>query len=681
MRRFAKFVLILISVLFIAASAFLLFAYKSLAPYKEMEIDEKIIHARMESGNTVLYGYDFYDRENRRGKEYILENFKIESRENYIYVDLADIPQDLINAFIAIEDKRFYQHNGVDFLRTVKAGVNYLIRKSSSFGGSTITQQLVKNITGNSEKSIERKIKEMFYAINLEKAYTKDEILCMYLNVINLGNRCRGVGAASEFYFSKPVSELTVSECALIAAITNNPSYYNPVTNMGNTLRRRDLILRCMLENSFITQEEFDKAISEEITLVISHGETSKINSWYTDMVLEDVISDLSAKFDIDRDAASSIIYNGKLRIYTAMDEDIQILLEKYYESLTEKGGRLSGDDKIKSSFILIDSKTGDILGVAGDVGVKNGNRIQNYATSTKRPSGSAIKPLSVYAPALDKGLIRWSSIYSDTPIEVKNGVDWPSNANGEYLGDVDIQYAIANSLNTVSVRVLRDLGIKQSFDFLGDKLHFCSLAEQGLGDVGDMCESSLALGQHKNGVTLKELTAGYTIFDGGIYKKPRSYYKVTDADGNILLENEDEREKAISGESAAIMTKLLQGVVSDGTARSRITLNQRVEVAGKTGTTSNSCDRYFVGYTPTLVGGCWLGYEYPQRINLSGNPAISIWNDILNEIYDLQKYRDTDTEFRIPDAVARLSYDAASGGVPSLYTRDEDIRYGWFVP
>ncbi len=680
MRKFLKFILILIVILSVILSVFLYFVYKRLLPYKEIEIDETIISAQMNSGATKLYAYDFYDRENRRGKEYVLEDFSVESKESYIYCDLDKIPKDLINAFIAIEDKRFYKHNGVDFLRTGKAGLNYILKKSSSFGGSTITQQLVKNITGNSEKSIDRKVKEIFYAINLERRYTKDEIMGMYLNIINLGNRCRGVGAAAKFYFSKDVSQLTLSECATIAAITNNPSYYNPVTNIKNTQSRRDLILRCMLESSFITEETYNSATKEDIYLKLSQKHTGKINSWYTDMVIEDVIYDLVTKYNLDRDAASNIVYNGKLKIYTAMDEDIQILLEDYYRSLKIGAMKSSTDEALKSSFIVIDSKTGDILGLVGDIGEKQGNRIQSFATGTKRPSGSAIKPLSVYAPALDKGIIKWSSIYSDTFIEENNGRQWPQNACGKYIGDTDIQYAIANSLNTVSVKVLRDLGINESFDFLKNKLNFTGLEAQAYGDVGDMCDSSLALGQHKTGITLKELTAGYTVFDGGVYRKPRSYFKVTDSDGKVLLENEAYSQRAISKESAAIMTKLLQSVVKEGTAKNKITVNSKVEVAGKTGTTSNNCDRYFVGFTPDIVGGCWVGYEYPEKINVAGNPAINIWDDIFSKIYALSQYKDARGQFYVPDSIEELSYDKTTGEMPNLYSIDENIKSGWFV-
>lgn len=680
MKKLLKFALIIITVTIICALIISISVYNYLKPYKKITIDEKIIKAQMECGSSVLYGYNFYDRQNRLGKEYILENFNIESKENFTYVDFDDIPQSLIEAFISIEDKRFFKHNGVDFLRTGKAGLNYILKKSSSFGGSTITQQLVKNITGDAEKSIDRKIREIFYALNIERDYTKEEILCMYLNVINLGNRCRGVGAASEFYFSKKVENLTLSECATIAAITNNPTYYNPVCNIENTMRRRNLILDCMKDEGYITENECLSAKKEIITLNFSKNTNTRINSWYTDMVFEDVINDLVDEYDIDRRAATNMLYHGKLNIYTAMDEEIQNIIEKYYQDLTKENSRLTGLDGIKSSFILIDFKTGDILGVVGDVGKKRGNRVQNFAINTKRPSGSAIKPISVYAPALDRGIISWSSIYSDLPVEELNGRDWPQNADGKYAGDVDIEYALANSLNTVSVRVLRELGISDSFEFLKNKLHMYSLVESKASDIGDICDSSLALGQHKNGVTLKELVAGYTIFDNGIYKKPRSYFKVTDSEGNILLDNEESRDKVISCESAAIMTKLLQGVVTQGTAKNRISLSKNIEVAGKTGTSTNNCDRYFIGFTPSIVGGAWLGYEYPERIRASGNPTIGIWDDIVSQIYALDKYKDTDKQFFVPDTIERFSYDKTTGEKPGLYSLDENIKLGWFV-
>ena len=680
MKRAVKFVLILISIIFICLSVVIFVAYKNLVPYKKMKIDERIIDAQMECGRSVLYGYDFYDRASRRGKEYILENFNIESSENFSFVELDRIPQHLIDAFVSIEDKRFYKHNGVDFFRTGKACFNYIFKKSSSFGGSTITQQLVKNITGDSEKSIKRKIREIFLAINIEREYTKEEIMCMYLNIINLGNRCRGVAAASELYYSKEIDKLTLSECATIAAITNNPTYYNPISNPQNTRARRDLILDCMLAEGYIDETEHSIAQAEELNLKISGNASEKINSWYTDMVIEDVIDALVKEYQIDRRAASNMVYHGKLRIYTAMDEKIQNLIEKYYADLPSSNTAFPQSSGIKSSFILMDSKTGDILGVVGDVGKKSGNRVQNYAINTKRPSGSVIKPISVYSLALDMGIIKWSSLYDDSPLEEVNGRPWPQNANGKYVGKVGIEYALANSLNTVSVRVLREVGADKSLAFLKNKLHMYSLFDSTDKDIGDMCESSLALGQHKNGVSLKELVAAYTIFDGGVYKKPRSYYKVTDSMGNILLENSEESNRAISNESAAIMTKLLQSVIKEGTAKNRVSLANTVEVAGKTGTTSDNCDRYFIGLTPNIVAGAWMGYEYPKRIEATGNPTIGIWNDIVSRIYSLEGYKDAHMRFEVPDSIARLSYDKSSGEMPDFYSLEEDIRLGWFV-
>ncbi len=679
MKGLFKFILISITIASVLSTVALGASYVFLRQYKNIEIDEKIIKAQMKSGRAELYAYDFYDRESRRGRLYRLETFFVEARESFEPVELENVPRDLINAFISIEDKRFYKHQGVDLLRTAKAGFNYIIKRSSSFGGSSITQQLVKNITGNSQKNLDRKIKEIFYARNLEKSYTKDEIICMYLNIINLGNKCRGVGAASRFYFSKDIADLTLSECATIAAITNNPSYYDPVKNIDNTRRRRDLILKCMREQSYITEEEYNIAVNQDIDLSINIREKQKINSWYTDMVIDDVICDLTETFNIDRDIASNIVYNGGLNIYTAMDVDAQRIVEEYYRNLSDFEV-FKGKNGLKSSFILIDSKTGDILAVAGDVGEKRGNRILNFATGSHRPSGSAIKPLSVYAPAIDRKIIKWSSIYLDEPIKIVNGREWPQNANQRYLGDVDIEYAIANSLNTVSVRVLNDLGVKNSFIFLKSRLHFESLFEESTYDIGDSCESSLALGQHKRGVTLKELTAGYTIFENGVYKKPRSYYKVLDADGNILLDNTEAQERAISFESAFIMTKLLCGVVNNGTAKNKITLTDKIEVAGKTGTTSRNCDRYFVGYTPDVIGGCWMGYEYPMKIDALGNPTITIWNDILSKIYSLDYYRARSKSFTVPDGVKKLSYDRSNGGLPSFYSHADDIKYGWFA-
>jgi penicillin-binding protein 1A len=314
---------------------------------------------------------------------------------------------------------------------------------------------------------------------------------------------------------------------------------------------------------------------------------------------------------------------------------------------------------------------------VAGAVGKKRSNRIQNYATDTRRPSGSVIKPLSVYAQAIESGIIDWSTILSDTPIKEATDTSpaWPANANGQYKGDVTLRYAIDQSLNTVAIRVLQRIGNKNSFEFLKNKLKLNSLNENA-----DMGDASLALGQMSRGVTLRELVAAYSIFEGGVMSEARSYIKVTDANGVVVLDNTSKREQVISEESAAIMTKLLQSVVQNGTAKGKISLTDKCEVAGKSGTTQNSADRYFIGYTPTLLAGVWSGFEYPHSLDeFGGNYSVSIWNELMELIYDKTAYRLSEKSFHVPETVQPITYDATIGDKDIYPTDAENAETGWF--
>ena len=617
----------------------------------EKSVDESLFLNVGNGAATKLYYYEFTDRENRIGEARELVGEEIYGGYRCEYVEYSEIPQDMINAFVSIEDKRFYKHSGVDWKRTLSAGANYFLKFSDSYGGSTITQQLIKNVTQNDDYTFQRKIQEILWALDLETKMGKDEILGMYMNVINLSQGCYGIGAAAQYYFSKDVSELTLGECACIAAITNNPSYYDPIRNPENNTYRRNLILRAMHEQGYISDAEFEENYGSEIILNVSGGEdTGRVNSWYADMVIEDVIADLVEQKGYSRQMANLVLYTGGLKIYTAMDIEVQEKLEEYYEKTSNFYRNTSGETP-QSSMIIIDPATGDILGVAGAVGEKRANRVQNFATQTLRPAGSVVKPLSVYAPALEDGLITWSSVYDDVPVNFGNYnldpnkgkiVDprpWPKNSNGVYRGLTNINYAVEHSTNTVVLKVLEDLGLDRSFDVLKNKLHMDSLIIEGRDIYGavisDKDYAALALGQFNYGVTVREITAAYSaLATNGVYNTPRSYLKVTDIKGDEVLENAYCGEIIFSEETAALMTMMLENVVENGTATA-ITLDETVDCAGKTGTTQNNYDRWYIGYTPYYICGTWYGYEYPKAItDLSSNPCIKYWNDVMTELH-----------------------------------------------
>ena len=618
----------------------------------EKSVDESLFVNVGSGAAAKLYYYEFTDRENRIGEARELFEGEIYGGYRCEYVEYSDIPQDMIDAFVSIEDKRFYSHCGVDWKRTVSAGLNYFLRFSDSYGGSTITQQLIKNVTQNDDYTFQRKIQEILWALDLETKMGKDEILGMYMNVINLSGGCYGIGAAARYYFSKDVTQLTLGECACIAAITNNPSYYDPIRNPENNAYRRNLILKAMHEQGYISDVEFEENYGKEISLDLSGiGEGERVNSWYVDMVIEDVIDDLVSQKGYSRQMANLILYTGGLKIYTVMDIEVQQTLEEYYAN-TANFYSGTGGETPQSSMIIIDPRTGDILGVAGAVGEKKANRVQNFATQTLRPAGSVIKPLSVYAPALDAGIISWSSVYDDVPVsfgsynldpalgKLVDPKPWPKNSNGIYRGLTNVNYAVAHSTNTVVLKVLEDLGLDISFDVLKNKLHMESLILEGEdaygGAITDKDFAALALGQFNYGVTVREITAAYSaLANNGVYNTPRSYLRVTDTKGNEILENAYRGEIVFSEETAALMTMMLQNVVKNGTATA-ITLDELVDCAGKTGTTQNNFDRWYIGYTPYYICGTWYGYEYPKAItDVSSNPCIKFWDKVMTELHE----------------------------------------------
>lgn len=638
-------------------------------------------------GASHLYYYDFTDRTAREGVRVALENGELNGGVLCQPVKYAELPSELLQAFVAIEDKRFWQHHGVDWLRSVEAGVHYLtgFRHSGKFGASTITQQLVKNLTGHNDYSLHRKVQEMVWACALERQCTKEEILERYLNVINLSQGCYGVGAAAQYYFGKSVDALSLTECATLAAITNNPSYYDPVRFPEHTQSRRNVILDAMCAQGYISEEMCEQAKAQPLILCEREEKPrTPIYSWYTDMVIEDVIHDLCQQYSYTREQANRLLWNGGLTIEVAMDKELQDMVEAYYAQLSHFPVHDNGE-RAQSGIIVIDPSTGDILAVAGAIGEKGGNRLQSFATQALRPAASAIKPLSVYGPALERGLITWASVFDDVPVSFGNynlnaakgrivkPVAWPQNANRIYRGLTDVRYAVAHSVNTVAVRVLRQLGKQQSFDFLHDTLQMEHLiAQRTLEDgrrITDCADAALALGQMNYGITLRELTAGYSMLaGGGVFVEPHSYFRVLGPDGEVLLSHTVNGRAVMSEQNACIMTKLLENVVTQGTAKGATLLNGRVQVAGKTGTSSADCDKWFVGYTPQYLTGVWYGFAYPRELSdVKGNPAVRIWHDVMTQVCQREQRRGTLLrEFPMAPGVIRVTYCQDSGKRPT---------------
>ena len=542
----------------------------------------------------------------------------------------------------------------------------------------------VKNLTGYTDRTPDRKLTEIFSALDLERRVDKDTILTVYLNVINLGDGCVGVGAAAEDYFGKSASELTLNECAAIAAITQNPTRYNPRTHPEDNERRRGVILSEMHRQGYITEEAYRTAVNTPLTLCDVTQAPAPVTSWYTEMVAADVLRDLQARLGYTYEKAALLLSRGGLSIETTVDENLQAILTDYYGR--EDNFPTGTNGRPQSSAIIIDPYSGDILAVAGAVGRKDAYYLQNYATSTKRPAGSAIKPLGVYAPALKEGIITWGSIYEDSPTLEKQGRPWPKNADGLYRGRVTVRDAVAHSLNTVPVEIVNTLGLEKSFDFLRDTLHMDSLVPASSSSANDMTLSSVALGQQHGGVTVRELTAAYTIFTEGLYRPPVSYRRVLDGEGRVLLENKPSGERVLTSAEASLMTRLLETVTEDGTARGlSLKDDAGIPVAGKTGTTQNNCDRWFVGYTPNLLCGVWMGYDYPVPLDgIDGNPCLTVFDDVISACeaaYEGGGRVDFDRDPTvIPVKICPLTGEIATPECYAALTENNLPKTGWFI-
>ncbi len=587
------------------------------------ELKEELFYIGARDRTTRLY----YEDESGTAVELVGD--RISGYENALYCPLNEMAADLKNAFIAIEDKRFYGHGGIDWIRTLSAVRSYL-SGNARFGGSTITQQLVKNLTGDSERSVSRKVSELMRAAELEKKLSKNAILEQYLNIVNLSENCYGVRTAANVYFNKEPRDLTLVESATIAAITNNPAKYDPIKHPEVNRGRRDLILREMRAQGMIDSEALALALATDTVLdVNSDAMSGRVNSWFADMAVADVINDLVKTGRYTRAEASRLVYTGGLRIYLTVNPDIQRKLTTYYEDASNFPTHTDGR-KANSAMMVINPHNGDILAVAGAVGKKASNRVQSYATDTKRPSGSVIKPLSVYAQAIERGLITSATVFDDVPLSYKeNGAPWPRNSPNLYRGLTTVGQAVAESVNTVAVSVLSRLGHRSAYQFLTRELGFTSLdAERDLG------AASLALGQQYKGVSLREMLGGYTaLANEGVYTGTRSYTRVLDSTGALLLEKESTENRVLTSEAAEIMTMLLRRAVSEGTGR-ELTVKKNAQIAGKTGTSSGSCDKWFIGYTPTLLAGVWYGYDIPESVaDLRGNHALAIFDDVMKSV------------------------------------------------
>lgn len=616
---------------------------------------------------TIIYAYDTNGA--------TVEVARLHGAENRIWVDIEKIPQDFQDAYVALEDKRFPDHHGVDWIRTASA----VILHGGSQGGSTITQQLIKNLTQENKRTFVRKFREIEYALNLEKYYEKTDILEAYMNTLYLSHGCYGVQTGAQYYFGKDVSELNLAECACLAAITQAPTANDPTINPETNRSRMKVCLYAMKEQGYITQEEYDEALNYE--LVFTKGKSSseeetkvetKINSYYVDYVIDSVIDDLIDQYDYTTQQATNLIYSGGLRIYSAVDMNVQTIMEDVYVNR-----KTFANDTVQSSMTIMDY-SGRVVGIVGGAGKKTQNRGLNRAADSPRQPGSSVKPLSVYSVAIENNVVNWSTKLTNFGIFMMDGQYWPKNqggVTGSPSQTVTVQNGIARSLNTISAQTLKRVGVQKSFDWMVNNMHITSLVPDG--EMSDVGYSQLATGSMTYGITTLEMTAAYASFgNGGVYYKPYCYYSVTNSNGKtIYLQHEDAGEHVMKADTADVICRLLQTVVTDPSGTGRAYGVSGFPTMFKTGTTTDSFDRWVAGGTPYYVAAVWYGYDKNKEVTDSGNPAGKIFKEIMTRVH---KGLDKSKTFVTSNTVVSRQYCLVSGNLADSSCQNKAT--GWYA-
>ena len=622
----------------------------------------------------------FYAQNDEGGWE---EIYRLSGDENRIEVSIEDIPMEVQYAFVATEDKRFYDHEGVDWFRTARVTLSSILNAGlDQGGGSTITQQLIKNVTNDDDVTPVRKLREIFRALQLERDYSKDEILESYLNIIFLGGRTYGIEAAAQNYFGCHVWELSVPQAASLAAMTKSPNNKRPDLHpIENLVRRNNYVLPMMYEEGYITEaelqeylatpvvtvgqteeeytevvdymlygdEDFDPCITQEQhdellanRIVIDEGVSdsddvqtlsSGVSSYYIDTVIRDVIEDLMEENEWTEEYADSQLRSGGYRIYTCVDMEMQDYLEeKFCDWTTFSSSQLSPNEngEIPEAAMVIMDYEGHILALVGGKGEKTATLSFNRATQATRSPGSAIKPLASYGQALEYDMINWSTVLNDSAVmKDENGNDWPKNYERDYRGNMTVVEALRISRNTIPVKILQQLTPERSLDFMRNKLGFTTL------DDRDCSLAPLGVGSLTYGVHLDELTAAFATFgNGGYYYEPVVYERIEDTAGNLILDNTSQKSRAFSEDTAYIMNRLLKVVVDSGTGTGAKLGD--MPVVGKTGTTTDYYDMSFVGLSPYYVAGVWTGYDTQAVLPSSKMyDCDTIWGNIMGELHE----------------------------------------------
>ena len=642
------------------------------------------------SASLVLEDYDmdspsYVYNVNENGEIELLQ--ELYASTDWKKADYKDIPKHMVNAAVAIEDKRFYEHQGVDWVTTIKAFANMFFG-SDTVGGSSITQQLIKNKTGEDSVTVQRKVLEFFRATLVEKSYNKEVIIEEYLNSIYMGQGCRGVKSAAAAYFGKELQTLTIAECASLISITNNPSLFDPYNDevfmfegeerngMQRNRYRQLLVLGQMLSQGYITQEEYDEAVAQELVLKSSIAEedqwvicsnencdyeglrktfqagnamkcpncgtapevktdaSQEVYPYYVDALLKEVAKDMAAKDgitewnnDIWMDYLDRI-NRGGYHIYATIDTKVQAQVDKIYKNLDNIPATRSAQ-QLQSAIVVIDNSTGDIVAMAGGVGDNKVHFGLNRATQSELQSGSSIKPISIYAPGFEQGTISPATVIKDMPMEYTDGA-WPRNDDRKYGYTSTIFTGIEDSINAVAANTLQKIGASYGYEFAKESFGISTLID------ADLQFSSLALGAQEYGVTVRDMACAFATFPNqGTYREGRLYTKVYNSKGQIVLDNPQDSREILGQKAVNYINYCLTNAASAGTGAGADFYS--VDVAGKTGSTSSFRDRWFCGYTGYYTAAVWCGYDTPETINLVGgsfNPASRLWRQVLEPLH-----------------------------------------------
>ena len=676
---------------------------------------------------------DNYDMEKTSYVYYFDENGNVQILQQLAttadrrWVDYEDIPEDLIHAAIAIEDKRFYEHQGVDWITTVKACANMFFGGGASFGGSTLTQQLVKNILLMDDKNaddvtVQRKLLEIFRALQFEKTYSKEVVIEYYMNTVYFGNRCYGVKSAAEYYFGKELQDMNTAELAALIGITNNPSMFNPYSNnvyehegeerdgAGRNRYRQQVVLTQMYVQDWLTQEEYLNAYEYELVykksiddedrwntckgtldehgnqltegcgyegpvrdLIAEEAENgtftyycpdcgSKIDitvdaskgvySWFVDTVVEDVAKELAAQDGVTewnsaiRRHYVDLICRSGYHIYTTYDPKVQEAVDNIYADLT-KIPEVKNTQQLLSAIVIVDNTTGDIVAMAGSVGEKTVSDAFNHATDEGKQIGSTIKPLTVYAPAFDAGLITPATVIDELPLYYTGSKKnpYPLNYDYKYRYQRTVFRGLLNSFNTTAANTLELMGNQYSFNFAKDKLGLSGLVESyttsGGTELTDIGIAALSMGGLTLGLTVRDVTCAYATFaNHGVYREGRTFTLVLDDSGKVIIDNEQDSRQVLSEKAINYINYCLDSVVASGTGTAADLYKALgMDVAGKTGTTNANKDLYFAGYTGHYTAAVWSGFKTPEKIVLATSktpsPSMYLWKQVMLQVHE----------------------------------------------